>query len=101
MIALRPFQQSIIDDIERAIAAGKRRILIVLPTGGGKTVVAAELFKRAKGRRQTALFLAHRREIIAQTSQRLAEHGMPLGTHGIIMAERAHELRPLASIQVA
>jgi DNA repair protein RadD len=101
MIALRPFQHSIIDDIERAITAGKRRILIVLPTGGGKTVIAAELFKRAKERRQTALFLAHRREIIAQTSQRLTEHDMPLGTHGIIMAERTHELRPLASIQVA
>jgi DNA repair protein RadD len=101
MIALRPFQSDIIDDIERAIADGKRRILIVLPTGGGKTVVAAELFKRAKARHQTALFLAHRREIITQTSQRLAEHDMPLGTHGIIMAERTHELLPLASIQVA
>jgi DNA repair protein RadD len=101
MIALRPFQCSIIDDIERAIASGKRRILVVLPTGGGKTVVAADLFKRAKGRHQTALFLAHRREIITQTSQRLTEHGMPLGVHGVIMAERTHELRPMAPIQVA
>jgi DNA repair protein RadD len=101
MITLHPFQHSIVDDIERAIADGKRRILVVLPTGGGKTVVAAELFKRAKERRQTALFLAHRREIITQTLQRLTEHGMPLGVHGIIMAERAHELRPMAPIQVA
>ena len=101
MIALRPFQHSIVDDIACALADGKRRILVVLPTGGGKTVIAAELFRRAKEQHQTALFLAHRREIISQTSARLTEHGMPLGTHGIIMAERTHELRPLASIQVA
>jgi superfamily II DNA or RNA helicase len=101
MITLHPFQRGIADDIERAVASGKRRILVVLPTGGGKTIIAAEQFRRAKERHQAALFLAHRREIITQTSQRLTEHGMPLGVHGIIMAERVHELRPLAPIQVA
>jgi superfamily II DNA or RNA helicase len=98
---MHPFQCDIADNIERAVASGKRRILVVLPTGGGKTIIAAEQFRRAKERHQAALFLAHRREIITQTSQRLTEHGMPLGVHGIIMAERAHELRPLAPIQVA
>jgi DNA repair protein RadD len=47
------------------------------------------------------LFLAHRREIIDQTSQRLTEHGMPLGVHGIILAGRNQDLRPQAMIQVA
>src|SRR5213078_916834 len=47
------------------------------------------------------LFLAHRREIIDQTSRRLTEHGMPLGVHGIILAGRDRDLRPQAMIQVA
>jgi DNA repair protein RadD len=101
VIALRSFQLNLIGQIEQAIAAGKRRIVIVLPTGAGKTVIAAEIVRRLRERGLFALFLAHRREIIAQTSSRLSEHGMPLGQHGIIMAEREQDLRPQARIQVA
>ena len=36
MIELRPYQNEAIDEVRRRIAAGKRRILFVLPTGGGK-----------------------------------------------------------------
>jgi superfamily II DNA or RNA helicase len=34
---LRPYQVDVVDEIERAIAAGERRILVVAPTGSGKT----------------------------------------------------------------
>jgi len=98
---LRPYQSEVLEYIEQAIADGHRRILIVLPTGAGKTVCAAEVIRRFNERGLFSLFLAHRREIIGQTSQRLTEHGMPLGAHGIIMAERACDLRPQARIQVA
>jgi superfamily II DNA or RNA helicase len=101
MITLRPFQSEIIEQVEQAIAAGKRKIVAVLPTGAGKTVIAAEIIRRFRECGLFALFLAHRREIISQTSQRLTEHGMPLGSHGIIMAERAQDLRPQAQIQIA
>jgi DNA repair protein RadD len=101
MTELRPYQLEVLEQIEQAIAAGQRRILVVLPTGAGKTVCAADIIRRFNERGLFSLFLAHRREIIAQTSQRLTEHGMPLGAHGIIMAERMCDLRPQARIQVA
>jgi superfamily II DNA or RNA helicase len=101
MTELRPYQLEVLEQIEQAIAAGQRRILVTLPTGAGKTVCAADIIRRFNERGLFSLFLAHRREIIGQTSQRLTEHGMPLGAHGIIMAERMCDLRPQARIQVA
>src|SRR5262249_30345194 len=101
MTELRPYQVEVLEQIEQAIAAGQRRILVTLPTGAGKTVCAADIIRHGNERGLFSLFLAHRREIIGQTSQRLTEHGMPLGAHGIIMAERMCDLRPQARIQVA
>src|SRR5262249_3685101 len=101
MTELRPYQFEVLGQIEQAIAAGQRRILVTLPTGAGKPVCAADIIRRFNERGLFSLFLAHRREIIGQTSQRLTEHGMPLGAHGIIMAERMCDLRPQARIQVA
>src|SRR5262245_43727761 len=74
MTELRPYQLEVLEQIEQAIAAGQRRILVVLPTGAGKTVCAADIIRRFNERGLFSLFLAHRREIIAQTSQRLTEH---------------------------
>jgi superfamily II DNA or RNA helicase len=101
MTELRPYQIDVIAEFDRAVAAGQKRIILVLPTGGGKTVIAAEVIKLARAKYERVLFLAHRREIIAQTSKQLAGHGTSLGEHGIIQAGRERDLRPTASIQVA
>ena len=37
MVQLRPFQASAVAEIRGAYMAGHRRVLFVLPTGGGKT----------------------------------------------------------------
>jgi DNA repair protein RadD len=47
------------------------------------------------------LFLAHRREIIDQTSRKLPANGIRLGMHGIVVAGRERDLRPQAMVQVA
>ena len=94
-----PFQEDVIDKVHAAIATGKRRLLIVAPTGSGKTVKASAIIKRAVQNRQGVLVLAHRREIIAQTSRKLHAHGV---AHGIIQAgvrPRSHEDVQLASVQ--
>jgi superfamily II DNA or RNA helicase len=101
VIALRDYQIDIVEKIEQAIASGKRRILVVLPTGGGKTVACAEKIRRDAAQYLRSLFLCHRIEILGQTSQRLIEHDMPLGAHGIIQAGRAADLRPQAPVQIA
>jgi DNA repair protein RadD len=101
VITLHLFQCEAVERIESEIAHGHRKLIYVAPTGSGKTVVAAEITRRALERHQRVLFLAHRREIIDQTSRKLAANGIPLGMHGLVLAGREKDLRPQAMVQVA
>lgn len=47
MTELRRYQVDVIDELDRVIASGKRRIILVAPTGAGKTVIAAAIIKTA------------------------------------------------------
>lgn len=96
MMELRPYQREVIANYDRAVAAGSKRNLIVAPTGSGKTVIFTDIIKSAADRLQHVLVLAHRREIITQTSQKLFAHGI---RHGIIQA--GFDPRPLERVQVA
>jgi DNA repair protein RadD len=96
VITLHQFQQDAVAEIERHIAAGRRKLLLVAPTGSGKTVIASELIRRWVGQYRRVLFLAHRREIILHTSAKLTANGV---RHGIIMS--AVDPRPMEAVQVA
>lgn len=80
---LRPPQVELIEAARAAIRTGKRRILLVSPTGSGKTRIAAEIIKLADGKQNRSLFIAPRRELIYQSSATLERHGV---LPGIIMA---------------
>ncbi|HVZ33216.1 MAG TPA: DEAD/DEAH box helicase, partial [Polyangiaceae bacterium] len=57
-------------------AAKERRMLLYLPTGAGKTVIATgiiEALRKTPGLGRT-LFIAHRREILDQTARTLVRH---------------------------
>jgi superfamily II DNA or RNA helicase len=95
---LRPYQLDVIAELEQVLAFGKRRVLLVAPTGSGKTVIFAEIIKRAVARHQRVLVLAHRREIVRQTAAKLHAHGV---RHGIIMATMDDALRPQEPVQVS
>src|SRR6185312_7971114 len=72
MTDLRDYQAQAVDQLDTAIKA-----LYVLPTGGGKTVVATSIIERAVDRGERVLMLTHRREILRQTSLKLPiEHGL-------------------------
>jgi superfamily II DNA or RNA helicase len=92
---LRPYQVDVIAELEQAIAAGKRKVLLVAPTGSGKTVIAAAIIA---GTARRVLVVAHRREIVNQTSDKLTARGV---LHGIIQAGDEKKLRPMAAVQVA
>jgi DNA repair protein RadD len=73
---LRDYQNTAVDDIEAALDAGAK-VLYVLPTGAGKTVVAAAIVERAVQTGKRVLMLTHRREILKQTSFKIPfEHGL-------------------------
>lgn len=96
---LRPYQVEAIENVRARLRAGARRVLIVLPTGGGKTVVASSIIRSAVEKGSRILFLAHRRELIQQTADKLQRFGV---RHGIIMAgERPALQHPcqVASVQ--
>jgi len=68
VLTLRPYQQSLIDDIRDQIKAGKKRILVVCPTGGGKTVVSGFIAHNTVRRGGRAFFNVHRDFLLSQTS---------------------------------
>lgn len=76
---LRPYQQNAIDTLRAKIASGKKRILLVLATGSGKTNIASEVIKLATNKGKKSLFIAHKRELVYQAHDRLATFGIDAG----------------------
>lgn len=100
MIALRPYQHTAIGEVRARIRRGKRRVLLVLATGGGKTVVASSIIESACANGNTVLFLAHRKELIDQTVKKLAGFGFDGSRVGVIRAQDDRK-NPRAPVQVA
>ena len=69
MIKLRDYQLECLDVMDKEKDRGIVKQLIHLPTGVGKTIIAAELVKRTDGR---SLFLAHRDELIRQAYDKMS-----------------------------
>lgn len=65
MLQLRPYQQECLRSILAAYKAGRRRVLVSLPTGTGKTVVFSA-FPRFFKMKRRLLVLAHREELLEQ-----------------------------------
>jgi len=80
--ALRPYQRAAIDAVLAARRAGKRRLLVHLPTGAGKTVIFSHLASLA---RRQVLVLAHREELLSQARDKLQR---ALGGEGVVAIER-------------
>lgn len=93
---LRPYQQDGIADVRHSLAAGHRSVLFQLPTGAGKTRIAAELCRMASAKRSRVLFLAPRRELITQAAQAFTKQGL---WPGVIMA--GEPMKRTADLQVA
>jgi superfamily II DNA or RNA helicase len=70
---LRPYQHKLVDLVNQSITNGHSPC-VVLPTGGGKTVITAELCKQALARGEDVLVAAHRLEIIRQLLTSLTRH---------------------------
>lgn len=76
-IILRPYQERAISEIYEQLVAD-RRVLVVAPTGSGKTVIAAALIQRTP-RWSHVLWLAHRTELIGQAREHLIHLGLRCG----------------------
>lgn len=96
--SLRPYQSRAIELLRESYRQGHKRVVLVSPTGSGKTVIAMAIVELAAVKNGgRVLFIAHRREIIDQTSKKLDEIGVH---HGVIMGDDGrHDLS--APVQVA
>ena len=67
---LRHYQKESVDAVQHEWAIGHNRTLLVVPTGGGKTIIFSELAKR-ESEHGRVLILAHRDELIRQAADKL------------------------------
>ena len=72
MAELRDYQITAVAELRAAITT-HRTAVYVLPTGGGKTIVAAELARLAAEKGNRTLLLVHRRELVKQAIDTLSE----------------------------
>jgi superfamily II DNA or RNA helicase len=77
---LRPRQAQAITDLREAYRAGYRAPILVAPTGFGKTDTAVPIVRSAVARGRRVGFLAHLKEILDDTSDRLLEAGIGYGS---------------------
>lgn len=68
---LRPYQQEARTAIFREWDAGRRRTLLVLPTGTGKTIVFCSVSEEVVRRGGRVLILAHRGELLDQAADKM------------------------------
>ncbi|MFT5051695.1 MAG: superfamily II DNA or RNA helicase [Chlamydiales bacterium] len=66
---LRPYQSAALEAVRAAYKRKHRSVLVVMPTGTGKTVLFAEISRLAKG---PVLVLAHRQELIEQARDKIS-----------------------------
>jgi superfamily II DNA or RNA helicase len=70
-IKLRPYQETARKAVEAEWAAGRKRTLLVLPTGCGKTIVFARVAEDVVREGGQVLILAHRGELLDQASDKV------------------------------
>ena len=74
---LRPYQQALLKQTQDALAAdAKARLMLQLPTGGGKTVIAGALLADGLRDGRKAVWLTHRKELAEQTRRMLTDAGV-------------------------
>jgi len=76
MYQLRPYQQQAVDAVIHHFRRRGEPAVLVLPTGAGKSLVIAELARKAKGR---VLVLAHVKELVAQNHGKYQALGLQEG----------------------
>lgn len=95
-VILRDYQLEILRKVAALYRAGYRRVLVQLPTGGGKTVLAAQVLLAVAARGGLSQFLVHRKELLDQTSDSFTGFGI---NHSFVASERPFD--PTASTLLA
>ena len=86
---LREYQEDLLERLFRAYNDGFSAPCIVLPCGGGKSVITAEIARRFTHERLRVLFLVHRRELCEQIENTFRGYGVNMDFCEIMMVQTA------------
>lgn len=73
---LRDYQSLAVAEVGRDFRQGARGVVMVLPTGGGKTRTATHMVDRWVSRGQAVPWLVHRQELLMQAAMTWAQYGI-------------------------
>ena len=95
-VELRDYQAAAFERAREAVRSGHKRILIVAPTGAGKTVLGSALMEMVASKGNRSTFVVDRLSLIGQTSETFDRYGLD---HGVIQG--LHErFRPALALQL-
>ena len=95
---LRDYQIKALNDLRAEMRTGVKRICMQLPTGAGKTVMAAQIVNMARAKGSRVIFCVPAISLVDQTVKRFEENG--IWDVGVIQA--THELTDVRQpVQVA
>ena len=89
MKQLRPYQTDIVNRVRQAYLHGFKAPCVVLPCGGGKSVIVAEIAKRTTDKKNHVLFLVHRKELVDQIQKTFNYWGVDMKNADIMMVQTA------------
>jgi superfamily II DNA or RNA helicase len=96
-LPLRPYQEEAVEAVRAAIRSGRRRVLLVAPTGTGKTECYLAICHAAIARGNRVLVLASQEELLEQPGRKLDAAGQDFG---VIQADH-WRARPGLPLQLA
>jgi len=96
----RPYQDKAVREVLSLYDDGARKMLLHLPTGAGKTIIATLIIERLLPLIDAGkvLFIAHRRELLDQTAEKLKQH---LPGLAISIDQGARRADPAAQVIIA
>lgn len=86
---LRPYQNDLVEQVRTAWRQGSKSPCIVLPCGGGKSCIVAEMARRTTFRGKRVLFLVHRRELCEQIENTFRRWGVDMSLCRVMMVQTA------------
>ncbi|MGL5947648.1 MAG: DEAD/DEAH box helicase [Aeromonas sp.] len=86
MFTLRPYQADAVQAVIEHFRHSHAPAVVVLPTGAGKSLVIAELARKARGR---VLVLAHVKELVEQNHAKYAAWGLTADIYSAGLAQKA------------
>ncbi len=84
---LRDYQSSLVNEVHNAWREGFKRPCIVLPCGGGKSIITADMAKRTTDNHKNVLSLVHRQELCEQIEQTFRSYGVDMNFCNVGMVQ--------------